>query len=84
VRLANQAQIGIRGVKMSRVNFAGQVLAPFLQKRRFWKKKKDSKNHNSAKNGFKRLGFLMRLANHAQNEIMGAKKLRVNLAGHKN
>ena len=48
------------------------------------KKKKDLKNHNSAKNGFKRLGFLVRLANYAQNEIMGVKKLRVNFAGHKN
>jgi hypothetical protein len=51
------------GVKKLWVNFAGQVLAVFLKKRLFWKKNKDLKNHNSAKNGFKRLGFLVRLAN---------------------
>ena len=72
------------GVKKFIVNFAGQDLALFLKKRIFLKKNKDSKNHNSAKNGFKRLGFLVRLANYAQNEIMGVKKLRVNFAGHKN
>ena len=43
------------------MNFAGQVLA-LLLKMPFWPKKKDSKNHNSAKNGFKGLGFLVRLA----------------------
>ena len=34
-----------------------------LKKWEKWEKKKDLKNHNSAKNGFKRLGFLVRLAN---------------------
>ena len=72
------------GVKKLWVNFAGQDLAVFLNNRLFSKKNKYSKNHNSAKNGFKRLGFLVRLANYAQNEIMGVKKLRVNFAGHKN
>ena len=51
------------GVKKFMVNFAGQDLALFLKKRIFLKKSKDSKNHNSAKNGFKRLGFSVRLAN---------------------
>ena len=68
-------------VKKLRVNFAGQVLALFLKKRPFWKKNKDLENHNSAKNGFKRLGFLVRLANKAHIGIMGVKMLRVNFAG---
>ena len=63
VKLANKAQIGIMGVKKLWVNFAGQDLAVFLKKRLFSKKNKYSKNHNSAKNGFERLGFLVKLAN---------------------
>ena len=51
------------GVKKFMVNFAGQDLAVFLKKCVFLKKNKDLENHNSAKNGFKRLGFLVRLAN---------------------
>ena len=51
------------GVKKLWVNFAGQDLAVFLNNRLFSKKNKYSKNHNSAKNEFKRLGFLVRLAN---------------------
>ena len=51
------------GVKKLWVNFAGQVLAVFLKKNQFWKKNKDLKNHNTAKNGFERIGFLLRLAN---------------------
>ena len=69
------------GVKQLWVNFDGRVLAVFLEKRLFWKQNKDLKNHNLAKNGFKRLGFLMRLANKAQNWIMGVKKLWVIFAG---
>ena len=63
VKLENKAQIGIMGVKKLWVNFAGQDLAVFLKKRLFSKKNKYSKNHNSAKNGFERLGFLVKLAN---------------------
>ena len=68
------------GVKKFWVNFAGQDLAVFLKKRLFLKKNKYSKNHNSAKNGFKRLGFLVKLANYAQIGIMGVKKFWVNFA----
>ena len=68
------------GVKKFWVNFAGQDLAVFLKKRLFSKKNKYSKNHNSAKNGFKRLGFLVKLANYAQIGIMGVKKFWVNFA----
>ena len=35
----------------------------FSEKTPILEKNKDLKNHNSAKNGFKRLGFLVRLAN---------------------
>ena len=69
------------GVKKFRVNFAGQDLAVFLNNRLFSKKNKYSKNHNSAKNRFERLGFLVKLENKAQIGIMGVKKLWVNFAG---
>ena len=52
----------------------------FSEKTPFFEKNKYSKNHNSAKNGFKRLGFLVKLANYAQIGIMGVKKFWVNFA----
>ena len=49
------------GAKKLRVNFAGQLFALLKKNAFFGPKKKDLKIQNSAENGFKRLGFLVRL-----------------------